>query len=222
MRWRKPRPGRAPDPEEALDESYARQLALLHEVRRGLAAVVTARKQLEAHASHLRAQAGRFEQQAREALVAGDEPLARRVLERRAVALGEAGEIDAETGALEARQDELAASQEHLANSIRRFRVEKEAMKANYNVAKAMVEIGEAATGLGQRMADVGLAVQQAHDRTEELQARAEAFDELIAAGTLEAPGAQSTLDRELAAISSDAHVDDELARLRSETAGRS
>jgi phage shock protein A len=218
MRWRKPRVDRAQDPQEALDESYDHQLALLNEVRRGLAAVVTARKQLEAHAAHLRAQAGRFEQQAREALTAGDEPAARRVLERRAVALGEAGEIEAEAATLQARQDELAGSQEHLANSLRRFRIEKAAMKANYNVAKAMVEIGEAATGLGQRMADVGLAVQRAHDRTEELQARAEAIDELIAAGTLESPGAQTTLQRELAAISSDVHVDDELERLKSET----
>ena len=47
------------------------------------------------------------------------------------------------------------------------------------------MRIGEAATGIGDQMADVGQAVQRAKDKTEQLQARANAIDELTAAGAL-------------------------------------
>jgi len=208
---------RADKPEEALDHAFGRQLELLHEVRHGLAAVVTARKQLEAQSSRLRGHGDELERQARSALRDGHEDLARRALERRAVTLGEAAEIDEQAALLESRQDELVASQQRLTERIARFRSEQERLKASYNAAEAMVEIGEAASGLGERMADVGLAIQRARDRTEEVQARAEALDELVASGSLESLDGQTQLDRELAAVSSSASVDEELARLKSE-----
>jgi phage shock protein A len=81
------------------------------------------------------------------------------------------------------------------------------------------VRIGEAATGIGEQMADTGLAIERARDKTEQMQARASAVDELIEAGTLEdfTAGDQTQLDRELAAISADRQVDAELEKLRAE-----
>ncbi len=50
-------------------------------------------------------------------------------------------------------------------------------------------------------MADVGLAIQRAKDKTEDMQARAAAVDELVEAGTLEDfTTGETALDRELAA----------------------
>jgi phage shock protein A len=68
-------------------------------------------------------------------------------------------------------------------------------------------------------MEDTGLAIQRAKDKTDELQARASAIDELTTSGALEdltQPGS-TQLDRELAQISSSAQVDDELAKLKAE-----
>ena len=48
------------------------------------------------------------------------------------------------------------------------------------------MQISEAATGVGDSMADVGMATQRALDKTETMKARAEAVDELQAAGTFE------------------------------------
>ncbi len=81
------------------------------------------------------------------------------------------------------------------------------------------MRIGEAATGIGEHMSDTGLAIQRAKDKTEELQARASAIDELTAAGALEdfTAGDQTQLDRELAQISTSGQVDDELAKLKAE-----
>jgi phage shock protein A len=92
-------------------------------------------------------------------------------------------------------------------------------MKAQYSAAEAQVKVGEAATGIGQHMQDTGLAIQRAKDKTEEMQARAAAIDELTSTGALEdfTAGDQTQLDRELAQISSTSQVDDELAKLKAE-----
>jgi phage shock protein A len=80
------------------------------------------------------------------------------------------------------------------------------------------VRIGEAATGIGEQMADVGLAIQRAKDKTEQMQARAAAVEELTASGALEDYTATGDdIDRELAQISQSGKVDDELAKMKAE-----
>jgi phage shock protein A len=81
------------------------------------------------------------------------------------------------------------------------------------------VRIGEAATGIGEQMADTGLAIQRARDKTEQMQARAGAIEELTAAGTLEdfTAGGQTELDRELAQLASQSQVDSELEKMKTE-----
>ena len=81
------------------------------------------------------------------------------------------------------------------------------------------MRIGEASTGIGDQMADTGAAIQRAREKTEEMQARASAMDELIASGTLEdfTTGDQTQLDRELAQLTSQSKVDDELEKMKAE-----
>ena len=98
------------------------------------------------------------------------------------------------------------------------FRSEKEVIKAQYSAAEAQVRIGEAATGIGEQMADTGAAIQRAKDKTEEMQARAAAIDELTASGTLEDYTSDKTqLDRELTQLASQSQVDQELAKMKAE-----
>src|SRR5438874_2654919 len=78
--------------------------------------------------------------------------------------------------------------------------------------------IGEAATGIGEQMTDTGLAIQRAKDKTEQMQARASAIDELTTSGALEDfTSDQTQLDRELGALASKSQVDDELAKIKAE-----
>src|SRR5947207_11985327 len=95
----------------------------------------------------------------------------------------------------------LVAGQQQLEARIESFRSQKEVMKAQYSAAEAQVKIGEAATGIGRGMADTGQAIQRAKEKTEELQARASAIDELTTDGALEdlTGGDQTQLDREFA-----------------------
>jgi phage shock protein A len=80
------------------------------------------------------------------------------------------------------------------------------------------VRIGEAATGIGEQMADTGLAIQRAKNKTEQMQARASAIDELTTSGALEDfTSDQTQLDRELGAIASKSQVDKELEQMKAE-----
>jgi phage shock protein A len=185
MIFRKRLSGGSDDPAESLDAAYERQLALLQQVKKARAAMVTAEKQLEAQAARFRTSADRLERQARGAVAGGREDEARRLLERRVGALAELEDAAADAAVLRARCDELASGERELTERLARFRREQETLKASYAAAKAMVAIREAATGLDERMADAGVAARRAHDRTQELQARAAALDELVASGTL-------------------------------------
>src|SRR5437870_11790320 len=74
---------KAEDPGETLDYSYERQLELLQNVKRGVADVVTAKKRLQLQTDQLEQSVVKLETQAREALGAGREDLARLALERK-------------------------------------------------------------------------------------------------------------------------------------------
>src|SRR5262249_20245875 len=101
---------------------------------------------------------------------------------------------------------------------IEQFRSQKEVMKAQYSAAEAQVRINEAASGLGGKMSDAGAAIERARAKTEEMQARASATDELIQSGTLEDyTSTQTQLDRERAQMASQAQVDSELAKMKQE-----
>jgi phage shock protein A len=83
------------------------------------------------------------------------------------------------------------------------------------------VRISEAATGVGEEMADVGLAMQRALDKTENMKARADAVQELEAAGTFEdltqIGAGEDDIDRQLKALSSSSEVESELAKMKAE-----
>jgi phage shock protein A len=212
---------RAEDPGETLDYSYQKQLELLQNVKKGIAEVVTSKKRLQMQADKLQQSVVKLDTQARQALSAGNEDLARVALERKTLAQNELQSLDGQVQELEAEQQKLIESEQKLRTKIESFRTKKEVVKAQYSAAEARVQISEAATGVGEEMADVGLAMQRALDKTEDMRARANAVEELEAAGTFEdltalGPG-QDDIDRQLAQLTSSTQVDDELAKMKAE-----
>jgi phage shock protein A len=212
---------RAEDPAETLDYGYQKQVEHLQNVKKGIADVVTAKKRLQMQSQKLEQQVVKLDTQARQALSQGREDLARTALERKTLAQTELQSLDQQVKELEAQQDQLTASEQKLRGKIEAFRTKKEVIKAQYSAAEAQVKISEAAHGVGEQMADVGLAIQRAEDKTEQMRARASAVEELEEAGTFEdltqlGPG-QDDIDRELAQIGAGAQVDDELAKMKAE-----
>jgi phage shock protein A len=212
---------RAEDPGETLDYSYQKQLESLQNVKKGIADVVTAKKRLQMQSQKIEQSVVKLDTQARQALAAGNEELARTALERKNVAQTELQGLDQQVVELEGQQQRLTDSEQKLRQKIEAFRTKKEVIKAQYSAAEAQVRISEAATGVGEQMADVGLAMQRATDKTEQMRARADAVAELEAAGTFEdlpalGPG-QDDIDRQLHELSSQSVVDDELAKMKAE-----
>jgi phage shock protein A len=209
---------RAENPSETLDYSYEQMLQQLQNVKRGVADVVTAKKRLELQTQSIEQNVVKLETQARQAVGAGREDLARQALERKSAAQQQLQGLDQQVQQLADQQEKLVEAQHALEARIESFRSQKEVIKAQYSAAQAQVKIGEAATGIGRGMEDTGMAIQRARDKTEELQARANAIEELTAAGALEDfSDSRTQLDRELAEVSTTSQVDDELAKLKAE-----
>jgi phage shock protein A len=212
---------RAEDPGETLDYSYNKQLELLQNVKKGIAEVVTSKKRLQMQQDKLKQQVVKLDTQARQAVAANREDLARMALERKTLAQSELQSLDQQVAELADQQERLTASEQKLRTKIEAFRTRKEVVKAQYSAAEAQVQISSAATGVGEEMADVGMAMQRALDKTEQMKARASAVEELEAAGTFDdltqiGPG-QDDIDRQLSELSTGSQVDDELQRMKAE-----
>ena len=209
---------RAENPNETLDYSYEKQLTSLQNVKRGVADVVTAKKRLELQTQQLEQNVVKLDTQARQALAAGREDLARQALERKSAIQQQLQDLDTQVKQLADQQQKLVDSQKQLEAKVESFRSQKEVIKAQYSAAEAQVRIGEAATGIGRDMDNTGLAIQRAKDKTEQMQARASAIDELVTAGDLQELGSDKTqLDRELSQLASQQQVDKELEQLKAE-----
>jgi phage shock protein A len=205
---------RAEDPSETLEYSYQKQIELLQNVKKGIADVVTSKKRLQLQTEKLQQQVVKLDTQARQALAAGNEDLARVALERKNVAQTELQSLDSQVTELEQQQEQMTASERKLRAKIESFRSRKEVIKAQYSAAEAQVKISE-------EMADVGLAMQRALDKTENMKARAGAVQELEAAGTFEdltqIGSGEDDIDRQLRQLSSTSEVDSDLAKMKAE-----
>jgi phage shock protein A len=199
---------RAEDPDETLDYSYEQQLRLIHEVKRGIAAVVTARKRLELQARGLEATEAKLEAQAAAALAGGREDLARQELERKVAVQHQLLGLKEQIAELTATQEKLSGDESRLATRTEAFRSHKEMLKAQYSAAEAQAMIGEAAVGLGDAMDGTGLALERARERVDVMEARAAALEELTSRGVLEPFDADQ--------LGSQDEVEAELERLKS------
>ena len=204
------------DPRETLEYSYEKQREMLQKVKQGVVEVVTSRRRLELQEAKIQQDIAKAEEQAKQALAAGREDLARLALQRKQTAVMELQGLEGQVDELEREQDKLTAAESRLSAKVQAFRVRKEVAKAQYSAAEAQVRIGEAVTGLSEEMGDVGLALDRVQEKTEKMKARASAIDELADAGLLEDfTGRDDLVGKELAQISAAQNVDAELEAMK-------
>ncbi len=213
---------RAEDPNETLDYSYQKQLEQLQNLKKAIADVLTNEKRLELELAQLNQQIEKYDAQARTALAQGREDLARMALERKQTAQQQLAGYNQQIAQMRDQQAKMVELERRLSARVESFRRQKEMVKASYNAASAQVRIQESVTGISEEMTDVNLAVQRAQDRVLQMQARAQAMDQLTDAGALPEIGApgQDDIDRELSKLSTSSQVDSDLARLKAEVQG--
>ncbi|MEX0426394.1 PspA/IM30 family protein [Nocardioides sp. DS6] len=212
---------RAEDPREVLDYSYQKQLEMLQQVRRGVADVATSRKRVELQINQLKQQSDKLTSQAQQAINMNREDLAREALTRKSGLTAQINDLTAQHAQLQGEEEKLTLAQQRLQAKVESFRTKKETIKATYTAAEAQTRINEAVSGIGEEMGDIGLAMQRAEDKTQEMQARAGAVDELIASGALDdlTASPNDDISRQLDALSSQSDVEAELAALKGQGA---
>lgn len=172
-----------------LDESYRSQLALLQQVRRGVADVATSRKRVELQINQLNQQAGELDKAARAAVANDDDNAARAALTRKVTLDKAVVDLVAQHSDLKIEEDKLDDSAQQIQIRIEEFRLRKDTLSARHTAAAARAEINSATTGISSQMGDVGQAVRAAEQHTRELEAHADAVDELVRDGIIDGPG---------------------------------
>ncbi|HEX6524337.1 MAG TPA: PspA/IM30 family protein [Streptosporangiaceae bacterium] len=208
----------AEKPDEMLDLSYEQMLDHLTQVRQALVTVAASRKRIELQEQQLQHSADHLQDQAKAALAAGQEYLAREALQRRAAAQSQIDAMESQHQQLNEEQQNLEQTLAALQERVNQFRTQKETLKAQYTAASAETAVNESVAGISTTLGDSGATLQQAQDKIETMQARAGALDELLQSGVLEdVGGGTDDIQKELDEAGSSAEVDRELAALKAQ-----
>ena len=189
---------RAEDPRQVLDYAYGQQQLLLVKLRQGLVEVATSKQQLERQSKKLSSRVPQLDEQAKRAIGAGREDLARIALERKRTALAEIEGLTTQVAEVDAEEKRLAGQERAL-----QVRIE--------------VKVKEALSGVSGELAELGMAVGRAEEKADRLQSRARALDSLVDIGALQPAGGGDYVETELRRLTSGAEIDDELERLKAE-----
>jgi phage shock protein A len=210
----------AENPNETLDYSYEQMLEHITQVRRALVDITASKKQLELQQQQLQHSVDHLGDQAKAALAAGREDLAREALSRKAAAQQQIDGMTPQHDQLADEEQKMEQTLSTLQDRVNNFRSQKEVMKAQYTAASAMTSVNEEAAGISRSFSDSGAALQRAQDKIANMQARAAATDELLQSGVLEDVGGDTDdIQHELDQAGANAEVDKELAALKAQIA---
>jgi phage shock protein A len=206
------------DPKEALDYSYQNQIETMNKLRRSIAEVATAKTRLQMQKTKLVENIRTLDEESRRAIDQDREDLAKLALERKNANMLQLQNLDKQIVDMQTQQDKLEQTEKRLSTKVEEFRSKKEVIKAQYTAAEAQVRIKENLTGISEEMADVGVAMNKAEDKTEQMKAKAQALDEMIDSGVLtDYTSNKDDIEGELEQITVKSSVDQELAKLKAE-----
>jgi phage shock protein A len=206
------------DPRQALDYSYTKQLEMLNKLRRSIAEVTTSKKRLEMQKLKLLDNVKTLDEQARRAVDARREDLAKLALERKNTNLVQVQDLDKQIAEMQVEQEKLEMAERQTSTKVEEFKSRKEVIKAQYTAAEASAKIKESVTGISEHMADVGMAMQRAEDKTEKMRAKSQAMDEMIDSGVLtDYTSNKDDIERELEKVSIKGSVEEELAKIKAD-----
>ena len=206
------------DPKEALDYSYQNQIETMNKLRRSIAEVVTAKTRLQMQKTKLAENIRTLDEGLRRAIEQDREDLAKLALERKNANMLQLQNLDKQIIDMQTQQDKLEQTEKRLSTKVEEFRSKKEVIKAQYTAAELRVRIKENLTGISEEMTDVGVAMNKAEDKTEQMKAKAKALDEMIDSGVLtDYTSNKDDVEGELEKMTVKSSVDKELAKLKAE-----
>ena len=173
----------AADPREIYRDAGGLEPELLGNVRAALESIASSRSQLEARTSQIGQRLAELEEEARRALRAGRQDVARHALARRQIAAAELALLERQLHDAGLETERLRVVEQRLAARIEAFLARERMLEARQSAAEAHVRINEALAGISDEIAGLGPDLAHAEEHAEELEARAAAIDRLIDLG---------------------------------------
>ena len=208
------------DPNETLDLSYEKMITGLQQTKLHLADVVAQQKSLERQIEAAQQEAAKAEHDARLALQAGREDLAKAALAHKHSALEKLQSLQEAHAAVLPQAQKLIETEKKLADRIEKFRLQKEVMKTSYTAAAAQVKVTQAMSGVGSSFNNVGDTLRRAEDKVSGMRAKADAMESLTESGVLSDPlDSRPKEERELDALRVGSAIDSDLEKLKAELA---
>ena len=209
------------DPNETLDLSYEKMITGLQQTKLHLADVVAQQKSLERQIEAAQQEATKAEDDARLALQAGREDLAKAALAHKHSALEKLQSLQEAHAAVLPQAQKLIETEKKLADRIEKFRLQKEVMKTSYTAAAARVKVTQAMSGVGSSFNNVGDTLRRAEDKVSGMRAKADAMESLTESGVLSDPlDSRPKEERELDALRVGSAIDSDLEKLKAELTG--
>ena len=180
----------AADPRQTFADVVQRQQDLLARLRQARTSIAASRERLEAKIAEGRSKLALLEEQAREpGRELGRDDLTPFVLQLRRRAAEEIHALEAELRTLQQEEEVLPLVEQRLVAEIDALHARREVQAARHSSTEAQVRVQEALGGIAEEVAGLSLVLEQAEQRTEQLQARASAIDQLVELGLPLVPG---------------------------------
>ncbi|MEJ8544555.1 PspA/IM30 family protein [Brevibacillus borstelensis] len=195
---------KAEDPIKMTDQYLRDMQEDLAEAEKAVAAQIVLEKKFKQLYEEQEALVKKRDEQAHVAAQAKNIDLARRALEEKKAAEQKMAEYKTSYEQNKAAADTLREKLEEMRKQITELKNKRETLAARVNAAKAQKQINQSMSGFDSSTAMAGL--KRMEEKAMQLEAEAEASGELYKKGT--------SLDEEIAKLSKDQQVEDELAAL--------
>ena len=140
----------AEKPDEMLDLSYEKMLEQITQVRRALVDIAGSKKRLQLQEEQFQHTIDHLQDQAKQALAANREDLAKEALARKAAAQQQIDQMQPQVQQLDDEEQKLTQTLDVLQKRVNDFRTQKETLKAQYTAAKAISSVDESTAGISK------------------------------------------------------------------------
>lgn len=208
----------ADDPDADLELSYEKMLTSLQETKGHLADVIAEQITLEHQIADHKAAMDRHDNDARIALKAGREDLARAALADKEAEAHKLEPIQTSLDHVRQQAEKLKLYEQKLEAKIEQFRTEKESLKAEHQAADAELKVDQQLAGIGKGLGGVEDTIQHARDKTHAMAAKAEAMERMMDDGTIHDPlDHRTSNEHDIEKLRDQSDIDDQMAKLRAE-----
>lgn len=197
---------KAEDPEKMLKQMVLEMEESVNKATLSIAQSIANEKSLERKLEKAKKDRDDWQQKAVQALGANREDLARAALEKKAIAEKNIADLEPITIQAKETSNKLRTQLDMIKNKLDEARQRQSTLIARSQAAKAQKQLAQSVSGVGT---DAFSKFDKLEAKVETIEAEASAFEQLA--------GENTNLDQEFKKLSSNASVDDELLKLKSQ-----